>query len=186
MIKHDLIRKGGIGHALLSSGSYPNILIPAKVVIKDVKFDESNPQYLVKIIYFYDTVFFLKNYFMNMSFKTGLDSRKRKLEFSSSFKPKTTEEILDYIHTNEKQFYVVVDSISCVPTKAEMNTRFNKIQDYLIERDFNSIKGKSVRSFYSGKYKVPTKNEFFARLKRMISDMVAKTDSDWNNFIERF
>ena len=65
-------------------------MIPAG---KDVKFDESNPQYLVKIIKFYDNTHFIKNYFMNMPFKNKIGQRSRVIEFSSDFKPTTTDEI---------------------------------------------------------------------------------------------
>ena len=55
MIKHRLFVKGENAYTLLISHSHPNILIPVKVVIKDVKYDEVNPEYLVKIIKFYDS-----------------------------------------------------------------------------------------------------------------------------------
>ena len=54
MINHRIFAKGEITHALLSSNSNPNILIPIKAVIKDVKYNEINPQYLIKVTKFYD------------------------------------------------------------------------------------------------------------------------------------
>ena len=41
MIKHKLIDKGSVAHALLSSVHEPNVLIPVKVTIKDIKFDDN-------------------------------------------------------------------------------------------------------------------------------------------------
>ena len=64
MIKHKLIDKGSVAHALISSVHEPNILMPVKVTIKDIKFDEYNPLYLVKIVKFYDNINFLKKYFI--------------------------------------------------------------------------------------------------------------------------
>jgi hypothetical protein len=186
MIKHELIKKGGIGHALITSSTYPNILIPVKVVIKDVKFDENNPQYLVKIIKFYDNTHFIKTYFMNMPFKNKLDRRSRIIEFDSEFKPKTTEEIINHMAIKEHKYFVVVDSISCTRFKNDMQEMYNKIQTYLIERDIDSIKDRCTRAYYSGSYSMPTKNEFFARLKRMVVDLVSKTDKEWNEYINRF
>ena len=52
MIKHKLIDKGSIAHAIISPINDPNKFIPIKVVIKDIQFDEYNPFYLVKIIKF--------------------------------------------------------------------------------------------------------------------------------------
>ena len=186
MIKHELIKKGGLGHALITSSTYPNILIPVKVIIKDVKFDESNPQYLVKIIKFYDNTHFVKSYFMNKSFKNKLDARTRLIEFKKDFKPKTTDEIIDHISVNEEKYYVVVDSISCMRYKQDMKIMYNKIQTYLIEQDLDSIKARCVRPYYTGTYTMSTKTEFFGRLKRMIVDLVATTDKEWRDYISRF
>lgn len=186
MIKHSLIEKGKTGHALLSSARFPNVLIPAKVVIKDVKFDENNPQYLVKIIMFYDTTYFLKTYFMNMPFKTKFGNRAKALEFPADFKPTLPEHIVEYMDKKDQKYWVVVDSVSCMRYKRDMIRMYSRIQDYLIERDFNSIKEKCITPLYEGKYKMSTKMEFFGRLKKMIVDLVAKTDKDWINYIDRF
>ena len=50
MIKHKLINKGSLAHSLVTSSNDPNILIPVKVIIKDIKFDEYNPLYLVHLL----------------------------------------------------------------------------------------------------------------------------------------
>ena len=61
MTETDLFEKNSIAHCFLFSSTNPNVLIPVKVFIKDIKFYESNPKYLVKIVKFYDTVHFLKD-----------------------------------------------------------------------------------------------------------------------------
>jgi len=186
MIKHNLIKKGGIGHALISSTSTPNILIPVKIVVKDVKFDEDNPQYLVKIIKFYDNTYFIKTYFMNGIFKNKLESRSRSLEFDSSFKPTTPDEIVNHMNKDEQKYFIVVDSISCTRYKTDMLQLYNKLQTYLIEIDIDSMKSKCVRPFYTGPYKMSTKIEFFGRLKKMVVDLVSNTDKDWQDYISKF
>lgn len=186
MIKHELIKKGGIGHALITSSTYPNILIPAKVVIKDVKFDESNPQYLVKIIKFYDNTHFIKAYFMNMPFKNKIGQRSRIIEFVSDFKPKIPDDIINHMSINEHKYYVVVDSISCSRYKNDMQEMYNKIQSYLIEKDIDNIKSLCTRPYYTGTYALPTKNEFFGRLKKMLVDLVSNTDKEWQEYINKF
>ena len=60
MIKARLFVKGETIYALLSSYSHPNILIPVKAIVKDVKYDEINPVYLIKVVKFYDNILFLK------------------------------------------------------------------------------------------------------------------------------
>ncbi len=52
MIKHRMFGRGEKIYALLSSYTDPNLLIPIECIIKDIKIDEINPQYLIKIIRF--------------------------------------------------------------------------------------------------------------------------------------
>ena len=87
---------------------------------------------------------------------------------------------------NEQKYYVVVDSISCTRYKNDMQEMYNKIQTYLIEKDIDSIKARCTRPYYTGPYSMPTKNEFFGRLKKMMVDLVSETDKDWQEYISRF
>lgn len=185
MIKHELIKKGNIGHALLSSTATPNIFIPAKVIIQDVKFDESNPQYLVKVIMFYDTTYFVKTNFMNMAFKTKFDRQSRSLDFPSDFKPTKPEEIVNHMGDASK-YFIVVDSVCIMKYKQDMLVMYNKIQDYIIEREINMLKDSCMRPAYTGKFKIGFKVEFFNRLKRMFVDLVANSDKEWDDFVSKF
>ena len=60
MIQHKLFAKGEYCHALISTAANPNILFPVRGIIYDVKMDEYNPQYQLKIVKFYDDINFLK------------------------------------------------------------------------------------------------------------------------------
>ena len=60
MIKHQLFSKGDQIHALISTTQQPNLLIPVRATIYDVKFDDVNPQYQIRVKKFYDQVYFLK------------------------------------------------------------------------------------------------------------------------------
>ena len=60
MIKHKIFSKGDHIHALISTSQQPNVLIPVRCIVYDVKFDDINPQYQIKIIKFYDNIYFLK------------------------------------------------------------------------------------------------------------------------------
>ena len=79
MINHRIFAKGEITHALLSSNSNPNILIPIKAVIKDVKYDDINPQYLIKVTKFYDTISFLKKYLFLVFFCSSIPANTKRI-----------------------------------------------------------------------------------------------------------
>ena len=66
MIKHKLFAKGEKIHALISTTQKPNVLFPVRAIIYDVKFDDINPQYQIKVLKFYDQIYFLaENTFKN-------------------------------------------------------------------------------------------------------------------------
>lgn len=180
MIKHKLIDKGSIAHALISPINEPNKFIPVKVVIKDVKFDEYNPLYLVKIIKFYDSIYFLKKYFMNNKYPNNFDKKPRTFWIKDDIK--TTEQLQNYLEKEDSRFYVVVDSIHTTRYKNDLNDMFNKIQDFLIYRNISELSELTTRNAYSGNLKFSSKSEFFIRLKRMISDKVDDLKMTWDEF----
>lgn len=83
MIKQRLFVKGETIHALISSYSHPNVLIPVKAIVKDVKYDEINPVYLIKVEKFYDNILFLKKYLFDMTFASKIGKRPRRLKIDS-------------------------------------------------------------------------------------------------------
>ena len=56
MIKHRLFSKGDQIHALISTTQQPNLLIPVRATIYDVKFDDVNPQYQIRVKKLIDAV----------------------------------------------------------------------------------------------------------------------------------
>jgi len=183
MIKHKLINKGSIAHALITSINDPNILIPAKVVIKDIKFDEYNPLYLVKVIKFYDNIYFLKKYFCNNKFVNNFGKKARNFWISNDLK--TVQELENLIAKEDNRFYIVIDSIHTTRYKNDLEDMFNRIQDFLILRNLSEIKEFSTRTFYTGKLNFNTQAEFFIRLKRMISDKIDDLKLSWDEFTRR-
>ena len=182
MIKHKLINKGSLAHSLISPVNDPNILIPVKVVIKDVKFDEYNPYYLVKVVKFYDNIYFLKNYFMNNKFSNGFNKKPRTFWISNDVK--TVQELENYLNKENKRFYIVVDSIHTTRYKNDLESMFNKIQDFLILRNLKELKEFSTRNFYTGNYRFNTQAEFFIRLKQMLIDKITEAKQTWDQFIK--
>ena len=183
MIKHKLIDKGSIAHSLISSISEPNIFIPVKVVIKDIKFDEYNPLYLVKVIKFYDSIYFLKQHFMNHKFSNAFGKKARPFWISDI---RTTEHLQNHLEKEDSRFYIVVDSIHTFRYKNDMNSMFNKLQDFLIYRNIQELQELTTRNSYSGELKFSSKTEFFIRLKRMINDKIVDLKLTWDEFLKRF
>ena len=180
MIKHKLINKGSLAHSLISPVNDPNILIPVKVIIKDVKFDEYNPIYLVKVIKFYDNIYFLKNYFLNNKFSNGFGKKPRIFWISNDIK--TVHELENYLDKENERFYIVVDSIHTTRYKNDLESMFNKIQDFLILRNLKELKEFTTRTFYTGDYRFDTQVEFFKRLRNMLIDKITDLKQNWDQF----
>lgn len=184
MTETDLFEKNSIAHCFLFSSTNPNVLIPVKVFIKDIKFYESNPKYLVKIVKFYDTVHFLKDAMFNRPFQTKFDTRSRILNFSrTNFK--STESIIEYMYEDvDSKYYFVVESINMVKYKKELTDLFNKLQDFFIIRSIKDWRSQSTRSLYAGKFNMSSKTEFHNRLKSMIGDQVGLSERDFVDFVD--
>jgi len=181
MIKHKLIDKGSIAHALISSANQPNVFIPIKVVIKDIKYDEHNPLYLVKIIKFYDSIHFLKEHFMNSKFPKAFGAKPRPF-FINTNNVTNTDSLQNYLDKEDSRFYVVVDSIHTTRYKQDMIDLFNKLQDFLICRNMKELRELSTRNSYSGILKFSSKTEYYNRLRRMIIDKVDDIKMTWDEF----
>ena len=180
MIKHKLIDKGSVAHAIISPINEPNKFIPVKVVIKDVQFDEYNPLYLVKIIKFYDSIYFLKKYFMNNKFHNDFKKKARPFWIKNDIK--TTDQLQNYLDKEDSRFYVVVDSIHTTRYKNDMMSLYNKIQDFLITRNLQELQELSTRNPYTGFFKFQSKSEYLIRLKRMIIDKITDLGQSWDEW----
>lgn len=184
MIKHKVFHKGEIVHCLLSSFNHPNILIPCKGVIKDIKWDLNNPTYLIKIRFFYDSLYFLKEYFFDMNFSNTFERKMKRMPLKKD-DFKTIKELQDRLNQadDEKRFYVLTDSIMCTKTKANLKDLFINIQHFLISKKLKELKELSTRSFYNGVFKLNSGGEFDKRLYKFIGDKFESKGEDFNNFI---
>tara|TARA_R110000772_G_scaffold55472_19_gene126628 strand:+ start:224 stop:817 length:594 start_codon:yes stop_codon:yes gene_type:complete len=180
MIRHRLFPKGEYCHALISSPTNPNILFQVRGLIYDVKMDEHNPQYKIKIIRFYDDINFLKRYFFSHKFKS--DFRTHTIEFKfnrSNFD--TRESFEDHIknHKNWQRYMVVVDSVMCTKTSDECTKLYNTVQSFLIEKGIKDLYESMTRTHYrTGKYHFESRNEFGLSLKRFFKSNYDVTD-EW-------
>jgi len=183
MIKHKLIDKGTIAHAIISSINEPNIFIPVKVIIKDIKYDEHNPLYLVKIIKFYDNIHFLKRHFMNKRFMNRFGTKPRTYDININ-NITNTESLQNHLDKEDARFYVVIDSIHTTRYKNDMLDLYNKLQDFLICRNLQEYRDLSTRSPYTGFLKINSKAEYYIRLKRMLVDKIDDIKMSWDEFIK--
>ena len=170
--------KGENIHCLLASYTHPNIFIPVKAKVKDVKWDSVNPLYKIKIVKFYENYNFLKKYLFDMNFYYEFDKRTRpfKLKKQDFSNLKELQERLDA--EDEKRFYVIVDGVMCAKTKADLQILFSKVQYFLVARFYKQLKENSVRSFYKGEFRFDSEAEFKTRLKTMLEGKYPQNDID--------
>jgi hypothetical protein len=174
MIKTELLNKKSICHALISSTSTPEILIPIKAVIEDIHFSDDIPHYDLKIIKFYDGIDFLKKNMLNKPFILGYKKKGKPVIFSTKIK---TASELERWFSDESTYRFCVESTFVVKTKVEMSDLFNKIQEYLIIQNLRAIRNTTLRPFYEGPLRMDSKIEFEQRLKRAFGDKLSDSQS---------
>lgn len=187
MIQHRLFPKGEYCHALISSPSNPNILFPVRGLILEVKMDDHNPQYLLKIIKFYDDIHFLKRYFIGQRFVTDLKGKQTAFKFKRSsfsncedFENRLAEE------KSWMKYTVVADSIMCTKTEAEVRDLFNIVQTFMIEKAIKEIFEMSTRVYYrTGQYYFQTRDEYEMAVKRFLKDRTPTTKGWLDDILHR-
>lgn len=187
MIHHKIFAKGEYCHALISSVTNPNILIPIRGLIYEVKMDEHNPQYQLKIVKFYDDINFLKRYFFWQKFQKDFKGSDAWFKFKrADFN--TVEQFENTIGSDEnwKRFTVVADSVMCVRTEVEIFELFNTVQGFLIEKSIKDIFEMSTRTFYRrGQYHFDTVEDFELAVKRFLKGKESKHSSWIKDILHR-
>jgi|TARA_B110000879_G_scaffold196247_1_gene265700 hypothetical protein len=181
MIKHKLFSKGEQVQALISTTQQPNILIPVRATIYDVKFDDTNPQYQIRIKKFYDNAYFLKKNIFGGRFIKNFDGKDTKLNIKRSGYS-TVKEIEDNLFNGDKwkNYLIVVDSVFCTKTRSEQITLFNNIQTFQIEMCIKELYELSNRATYSGgEFFYNSQGEFIASLKKFLGSRYP-SDSNWS------
>lgn len=171
MIKHKIFSKGEYIQALISTTQAPNILIPVRALIYDVKFDDINPKYQIKIKKFYDQISFLKRNLFGGRFIRDFEGKETRINLKRT-EYNTVKDLEDRVFNGDKwqQYLIIVDSVFCVKTKAEQTKLFNKIQDFQIEMGIKELFNLTNRKFYSGQYNFHTKGEYVKALQKFLGD----------------
>ena len=177
MIKHDIYSKGEWVQALISTTQNPNVLIPVRGIIYDVKFDDVNPKYQIRIKKFYDNITFLKAWLFGGRFIRDFEGKETRINLKRQ-EYKTVKELEDRVFDGEKwaQYLVTVDSVFCVKTKAEQQKLFNKIQDFQAEVTIKQLYELTNRSTYSGQYYFHSRGEYIKALQKFLGDRYPEDD----------
>jgi hypothetical protein len=167
MIKHKLFAKGETIYALISTTQNPNILFPVRATIYDVKFDDINPQYQIRIKSFYDTIYFLKHYMFGGRFIKNFEGS-------------------DTNGQSWKSYLLIVDSVFCTKTKAEQTELFNNINTFHIQIKLKELYELTNRSVYrSGSFYFHTRGEYVKALERFLGDKLPKDEKWIDNLLNR-
>ena len=182
MIKHKIYAKGEYVQALISTTQQPNVLIPVRCLIYDVKFDEINPQYQIRIKKFYDTMYFLKQNIFGGRFIRDFEGGETRINAKRT-NYKNTDEFVEQLidGPNWKKYLIVVDSVFCTKTIDEQQKLFNSLQTFMIENKIKEIYEMSTRYPYrkaKGEFAFESKGEFIASLKKFLGDKLPK-DENW-------
>lgn len=182
MIKHKIFSKGEYVQALISTTQQPNIIIPVRGLIYDVKFDDINPQYQIRVKKFYDTMYFLKQNLFGGRFIRDFEGGETRINAKRT-NYKNTEELVEGLFDgdNWKKYLIVVDSVFCTKTLDEQMVLFNNLQSFMIESKIKEIYELSTRYPYrkaKGEFAYESKGEFVTALKKFLGDRIPQ-DKEW-------
>lgn len=178
MIKHKIFSKGDHIHALISTSQQPNVLIPVRCIVYDVRFDDINPQYQIKIIRFYDNIYFLKKNLFGGRFIRNFNGTETKINLTRG-NYNRVEDLENKIFSgdNWEKYLIVVDSVFCTRTRAEQVKLFNNLQTFMIQMKLREIFELANRSVYSkGELFFQTKGQYEKALKKFLGDKYPKED----------
>lgn len=181
MIKHKLYSKGEYVHALISCDARPNILFPVRALIYDVKFDEINPRYQIKIVKFYDNIYFLKKYLFGGMFQRGFETGEKTRINLQRKEFRTIEDLTNRVFDGEKwkKYLIVVDSVFCTKTRAEQVELFNNLQTFFIQIKLREVFELANRNAYSkGQFYWQTKGTYEKSLQKFLGDRYPN-DEGW-------
>lgn len=180
MIKHKLFAKGETIHALISTTQNPNILFPVRATIYDVKFDDINPQYQIRIKKLYDSIYFLKHYMFGGRFIKDFTNKDTKINVKREGYS-TTKQVEDELFNGVKfkQYLLTVDSVFCVKTRDEQIQLFNNINTFHIQMKLKELYELTNRSTYSkGRFYFHTKGEYIKSIEKFLGERYPK-DKNW-------
>lgn len=188
MIKHRLFNKGELVYTYIISTSDPFLMIPVKGRIMEVRYNELNPKYRIKILKFYDSLTYLKKSLPNVRIQGRFNDKPRKLKISKEILEKNeinTVAALEAFMGKSVIYYLVVDSLFCFKKRHQMETYFDKFMDHFIEINMQNLKTLMVRGSYKGTYRVDSPGNFKVRFKKFIGDKIEESGQVFDNYMKR-
>ena len=185
MIRHKLFSKGESIHALISTTTNPNILFAVRGVIHDIKFDEYNPQYQIKIDKMYDEISFIKRYLIKSRTIRDFDGGDSRYKMNRA-QFKTINDFVEKVYNgdNWEKYLIVVDSVYCCKTHKEQLEFFNNIQTFLIEKHLKEIYNMSNRNLYrNGEFYYRSKGEYTMALKKFLGERAPSGDKWYDDLL---
>lgn len=169
-------------HTLLTSSTNPNVLIPVRGIVKEIKHDLKNPRYKIKIVQFYDSWNFIRKYFLDNNYRHSFTDRPRPCKIKGV---NSLQDIIEKLENpvEENRYYIVVDSLMSFKFYYEMNEAFQDIQSFVIHKKMNELKEFQTRGIYKGKYKISSPKDWFIRARNIIGDF---TDKQFKKIIDDF
>lgn len=185
MIRHKLFSKGEHIHVLISNNRYNNIVFPVRAIIHDVEFNDKMPRYQIRITKFYDDIDFLKRYMFDMKFDRNFDGALTTFRIARQ-KITSVKDFQNYIESKWETYLIVVDSVMCVRTHAEIIELYNNIQDFFIEKTIKDLYELTTRNTYSkGNYYYESKGVFEAHVKKFLGDRAGTAPEYFNKLLFR-
>jgi hypothetical protein len=184
MYKHRVFNKGEYCYGLVSSANNQNVLIPCKLLIKDVSWDYSNPKYKVKIVKIYESIHFIKKFLYDKSFKKDFKGNPMPFYVTNKDISSVSDLENEFNGEEEEKYYIIIDSLMCVKHKTEMVDLFNKMQTYLIASVLSEFKHMTRRQLYKGPFKLDSQKEFFIRMKKSFEDTFEDSKIDFEEFFK--
>jgi len=183
LIRNRVYDKGTVVYALISPKGKYDTLFPVKGIIYDVKHSDSIVEYQIRISHFYDDINFIKRHFISAQFERDFDGKMIHLRTKYS-RFKSIKEFNEHILSTN--FIVVVDGPMVHKRRHEMQTLFNNIHDFFIEKKIASVYDTCSRSYYNdGTYYYKSKGVFKAHLKKFLGDRGYGTDSFLDDILYR-
>jgi len=181
MIDSKLLQVGSVCFAIITSTEFPDVLIPVRGVIEDVKLKDEIQQYKIKLITVYDNIDFINKYFCNRYFYYEFDKAARKIQItnnslkgvsklSNKDKVKNIGDLETWFSITGNTFSrTIVQSFFVFEHRNTMLEMYNKIQDYLIIKHLKMLQNLTTRTQYTGLLTLEYPSSFLAAMKRAFS-----------------
>ena len=180
--KYELFDENEEVYCLYHVGRSRSIFIPFKVkIVATIYSDPDDVKYLVNIIDFYDSIPFLKVYFLFEPIFSRGNTNNQYLhhnldEVSKILRKDKLLEILGYEYN-----VLSVDAMSCFKSETEMLNIYNEVHDFVCRDLIKELNDFIIRKSYKGLYRISNKKEFLTHNEKYLRKDMSKYE--WERFM---